>query len=827
MKWLRAGLSLLVAALVFWGLNNPHGLVPPLGKLLDPFAGFWQNGTRLDELPRDLALPGLRDEVKVVWDSRYVPHIFARNDHDLYFAQGYVASSLRLWQMEFQVLYAAGRLSEIVGPKALELDRFHRRFGMVWGAERAVAAMMDDPASREAVQAYADGVNAYIEGLDRRDLPLEYKILDYAPEPWTPLKSALLIKYMSYTLAGASQDPAMTTMREALGEAVVDRLFPARAPLVEPVIPSGTELDFTPLPLPTRPEDGEEPSQADNPAATTSCLPSSSPSPLIASVGPGPDIGSNNWAVSGKLTASGFPILCNDMHLSLALPAIWHELQLAAPGVNVYGVSFPGAPTVVAGFNERIAWGFTNAGSDVLDWYAITFKDGGRSEYLYDGEWRKTSVREERIKVRGGKTVVDPVVYTHHGPVVRASGEPPFSMADVPPDAALRWLAHEPSTEFRTLHDLNRGRSYDDYLEALGHWTCPAQNIVYADADGSIAIWHNGLFPLRWKGQGRYLLDGSRPADEWRDWIPKEHNPHVVNPERGFVGSANQIYAAEEYPYYLGWDYASFERGARINEILSPATNVTPRDMIEMQADVVNLRARTVLPALLEHLRNTEMTAAESRSDEELRGWNFESRAASLGPTIFSRFWAELNALVWDDEKKGGMGRMARPASQVVIDLVLNAPDSEYFDDKTTPETESLADLVPKAFRAAVAKLVEACGPPGEAWAWGRIKNTAIAHLAKIPGFGRDRLFADGESVVINAIAANWGPSWRMVVALGPEVRAWGIYPGGQSGNPGSEHYDDFIDDWAAGKPYELLYMRSPEETHPGIVMRSVMGGVK
>jgi penicillin amidase len=825
MKWVRAVVSLLIAAAIFWALDNRHGTFPPAGRLLNPFAGFWQNGARGDHPPAELAVPGLKEEVHVAWDGRLVPHIFARNDHDLYLAQGFIAAYLRLWQMEFQLIYTAGRVSEIVGPMGIQQDRYNRRFGMAWAAENALNKFRDDPKSREAVEAYSAGVNVYIKSLGRKELPLEYKILDYAPEPWTDLKCVLLLKSMAYTLTAYNQDAAMTLMRDALGEQVVDALFPYQPPLVNPVIPPGTAWDFSPVPVPGTKTPGETGRLNAAAGAPTEGIQPSGFTPI--GTRPSPDVGSNNWAVSGRLTRSGFPILCNDMHLGLSLPAIWYELQLSAPGLSARGVSFPGAPLVVAGYNENIAWGFTNGTDDVLDWYAVKFKDETRGEYLYDGEWRKTVIREERIKVRGGKTVVDRVIYTHHGPVVRLKGEAPFTASNVPVDAALRWLAHDPSNEFMTLDGLNRAKNYGDYVKALEFWDCPAQNIIYADKEGTIAIWHDGKYPLRRKGQGRYILDGSDPADDWQGWIPRGQVPHIENPERGFVSSANQIATDAEYPYYLGSDYASYERGARINEILAGAKSVKPEDMVRMQADVLDIRARAVVPRLLDLIREKQMTEAERRSYDELRNWNFEDRAALVAPTIFKQIWTDLNTLTWNDEKKGGMERMSWPASQVTVDLILNHPGSEFFDDKTTAEKETLADIAERAFRSAQQTLEKRWGPMGPAWNWGKTKGTRIGHVGLIPGLGLEGLEADGDSSTINAISVAWAPSWRMVVELGPEVKAWGIYPGGQSGNPGSKYYDNMVGDWLAGKPDELIFLKSADEPHPGIVRRTVLRGAK
>jgi penicillin amidase len=835
MRWFRAIITLLLAAAAFWALDNRHGTFPALGRLLDPFTGFWQNGERSDVLPETLRVPGLRDEVRIAWDDRRVPHIFAANDHDLFLAQGYVAASLRLWQMDFQSLYTAGRIAEVVGPAALRQDIFTRRFGLPWAAAATVRALRDDDETREALEAFSAGVNARIADLGRKGLPVEFKILDHRPELWTDYKCALLLKAMAYSLTAFNQDAAMTRMRDRGGawSDAVSSLFPDFAPLVDPVIPPGTPLDFTPVTVPAPPVTGmPSPSAAARAGVASADAGSGTPEPQGPFGPPGllarPELGSNNWAVSGKLTKNGFPILCNDMHLELSLPAVWYEVQLSAPGMNVRGVSFPAAPLVVAGYNADIAWGFTNGTDDVLDWYAIAFKDDTHAEYRHAGAWRKATVREETFKVRGGRTFVDRVVHTHHGPVVRWPDEPAFAAMDVPAGAALRWLGHDASNEFTTLRALGQARNYGDYVAALESWSCPGQNFVFAGREGTIALWHNGRFPLRWKGQGRFVMDGADPANEWQGWIPHAQVPHVRDPERGFVASANQGAVDASYPYYLGWDFASYERGARINEILRAERAVTPEDMVRMQTDVLDIRARAVLPRLLEIVGPRAASDAERRCLEELRAWNLEVRAGAVAPTVFNELWSELNRLTWDDETAEETWRMPRPASQVMIDQVLGHPEGPWFDDKRTAggteAVETLDGIATDAFRAAVANLEKRLGPFGEAWRWGKAKGTVIRHLARVPAFGR-KVEADGAGHVIDAISAVWAPSWRMVVELGPEVRGWGNYPGGQSGNPGSRFYEDRVDDWAAGRPYELVFLKSADEPHPRVVGLTVMRG--
>ncbi|MCH9008453.1 penicillin acylase family protein, partial [candidate division KSB1 bacterium] len=361
MRLLKFAASAACMVLLIFLLNNRIGLLPPLGKFLDPFHGFWQNAeTANTPVEKQLTLPDLDAPITILYDDRSVPHIFAENDHDLYFAQGYLTARDRLWQMGFQTRAAAGRLSEVLGRRTLAYDRFQRRIGMTYGARNALKAMAADSVVRRIIHAYTAGVNAYIQTLTPETYPVEYKILDYAPEEWTPLKCALLLKYMAWMLTGRSTDLKITNTLARFGAAVVHDLFPEYPENMDAVIPAGTPWRFDPVKV-------EKPDSGFLPRAVRAGL----------QFEPHSGNGSNNWVVSGKKTISGFPLLANDPHLGLSLPSIWYEVQLINPSVNVYGVSLPGVPNVIVGFNEKIAWGVTNAGADVMDWYEIKFQDAG------------------------------------------------------------------------------------------------------------------------------------------------------------------------------------------------------------------------------------------------------------------------------------------------------------------------------------------------------------------------------------------------------------------------------------------------------------------
>lgn len=841
MKWFRLFFLLTTTLGLFYWLNFPHGQKLPFapGEFFNPFAGFWQNNIRSDRIPEKLHLTGLTDSVIVHWDDRRVPHVFAQNAHDLYFTQGYLTARDRLWQMDFLTRAAAGRISEIIGPDSalIEYDRYRRRVGIGYAAENALKTALQDDASRLALNAYAAGVNAWIEHLEARDLPVEFKILHYRPEPWTPLKSALLLKHMAWELTGYSEETLHSHLRAALGDSLMEKLYFSTSFLAKPVIPAGTSWNFQPRPSPSPPEKLFQAFPLKS-SRLSGLVPHShfpiyhsqfslTDRPPIANYGgPHPVSGSNNWAVSGQKTRNGYPILCSDPHLGLTLPSIWYEIQLSSPEVNVYGVSLPGTPTVVIGFNQHIAWGITNAYTDVLDWYQLEFNPANPREYRYQAEWRPVKQRLEKITVRGGQPLTDTLLITGEGLVVFQSPQksaPGSSLTGM----ALRWVGHDPSNELAALLKLNRAANYNEFMEALAGYHCPGQNFAFASSEGDIAIIHRGKFPLRWKGQGRYVGDGGDPAYQWKEWIPGEHLPQIKNPPRGFVASANQVPVDSTYPYFLNGKYAPFDRSLRIFERLSEMEAITVQDMMALQTDLLNVRARTLLPGMLDILERQDISLAEATNIEVLRSWNLENRRDAPAPIIFETWWENLHRMIWEDEIPAEAGTALLPRDEATIALLLRDTASVFLDLRSTEAPETLGDILLLSFGKTHEELTQRFGSFGEGWNWGKARGTEIPHLARLKGFGREGLETDGNHDIVNAIKKTHGPSWRMVVELGPRVKAWGIYPGGQSGNPGSAHYDEFVDDWVNGKYYELLYLQTAAEAHPRLIAKTIVRGGK
>ena len=801
MKFVKALFSMALTVAFIGLLEIKLGPAPPLGPFLNPSTGFWQNAESKNIRPEEsLKIAGLQDEVVIRYDENRIPHLFAKNDHDLYLAQGFVTARDRLWEMDIQTRSASGRLSEIVGPKALDIDRYHRRMGMVFGAENTLKGILKNPESATMVNAYTDGVNDYIHSLAPKDYPLEFKLLNYAPEEWKPINCAFLLKLMSETLAGGSDQFAMTNNLRQFGAKAVNDLFPDYPFHESPIVPEGTQWDFKPLPIP-------KPS-ARFMAEMTETI-------KTHEIMPG--VGSNNWAVSGSKTATGYPILANDPHLNLTFPSIWYQLQLSSPTVNVNGASLPGAPCVIIGYNQKISWGVTNVDADVLDWYQIKFKDNTKTEYWYNNRWNKVDKRVEVINILGQKPQIDTVLFTHHGPVVyEDESKKADKRGNIPVGNALRWIAHDESNEFLCFYLLNRGKNYADYRKALTYYTAPAQNFIFASNDNDIAITPNGKFPLKYKDQGKFILDGTDTADDWHGWIPPSQNPTVKNPPRGFVSSANQSPADQTYPYYINWRYESYDRAKRINDKLTAMQKATVDSMRIMQMDNYSMRAHDLLPVMLQDAFRPEQhvltdNAGQRKAEDIIKHWDNRYDANSIGASIFDAWWHNLYNLTWDEFDVKDVV-LKKPDQDRTEKLLLTDPNSPWFDIKATSRKENRNDIIGMAYRAAVDTLVKHYGQPGPKWAWGKVKDTHINHLANVPGLGAGKFAAGGTGMVINALRGGNGPSWRMVVQMGPTVKGYGVFPGGESGNPGSFFYGDMLKTWQDGRLNELLFLKSAEE---------------
>ncbi len=772
-----------------WSIGSVS--IPPLGKFLDPFHGFWQNIEPTGyQGKKQLGIPGLKAPVSVVYDSLLIPHIFAQNNDDLYLAQGYITAMHRLWQMEFQTHAAAGRVSEIVSSDAvLNFDRRQRRLGMVYGAHQALKSMEEHP----AVVQYTKGVNLFIESLDYNSLPFEYKLLNYRPEPWTNLKCALMLKNMAQSLNMGDKDLEMTNALKLFGKKMVDLLYPDNEHTGDPVVDKPGAWNFDPIRIDSVPL----------------ALPDELVSVKRATPEPDPTVGSNNWAVAGSKTYTGHPMLAGDPHLQLSLPSIWYAAQLTAPGINTMGATLPGVPTVIIGFNDSIAWSLTNAERDLVDWYKITFRDKSRDQYLLDGKWVNTRKVVEEIRVRGGSTFYDTVVYTHWGPVMY---DDTFGAENELNGYAFRWIAHDPSEEVSALYRLNRAKNYAEFSEALNYYSSPAQNFVFASVSGDIAMRIQGKFPVRRKEEGKFLLDGSKRSQGWQAFIPNSQNIGDKNPARGFVSSANQYPVDSTYPYYITATRYEAYRNRRINEVLRSSSNITYRDMMTLQLDNYNLKAAESLPLFLSYLDTTRLSQLQRQAYRVLRSWNHINSANSAGATYYEAWWDNLMPLLWD-EMEDGSHALIPPTTYQTIKLLKEHPDLSFFDIVKTPEKENAGDVIRKAFVLGVDDIEEWKKHHTTLPVWAEYKDSYIGHLLPPLTALSIPVKTGGNHDIVNAHSRTKGPSWRMVVSLEPSgVKAWATYPGGQSGNPGSAFYSNLLPRWVKGSYFQLSFLRAPDE---------------
>ena len=792
--------SAITLALIFAGnhsFKTGDRHLPPLLKFINPFHGFWQNAeAHKDFRDQQFQIPSLSGSVEVVFDDRKVPHVFASTAKDAFFVQGYLEASDRLWQMDFSTKAAAGRLSELSGMKMKNYDLNKRRIGMVWAAENAVKGWKKYPEEYELLVAYITGVNHYIDQLKPKDLPIEFKLINYKPEKWSDLKSALFFKSMALTLCSWEADLQHTNLINHFGKETFDFLFPDYFEDQSPVIPSEKEWTF-------KPENSN----------------SSNPVPYIGDAikqqyfEKAPEgIGSNNWAVSGSKTSSGKPILCNDPHLNLTLPSIWYEIHLVTPESNAYGVTLPGIPGIIIGFNDNIAWGMTNVGQDVSDWVHIEWENEEKTKYNIDGETYDVDYRVDEYKVRGAQSFFDTVKYTKWGPIPFAKSERGYS------DLALQWIAHyEPDMpELAVFANINKSNNFEEFNKFSDQYISPAQNFIFASKEGDIALKVNGRFPITNRQKSKFIKPGNSGDSDWREYIPRDQIPKILNPERAFVSSANQHSTDESYPYEYTGSFEAF-RGRILNEELAAMDGIDVEDMMELHANNKSVKARTALPLMLD-LIESKIDSSDQQLFQQLKDWNFEYDRESIGASIFETWFNWVDNNCWDELTSLKDSFLIRtPKSWRIIDLMEKEPFNEFFDLINTPEKESAVELCYAGFKYTKTKLE---GVDDESLEWGNFRDFSVNHLANIPAFSELNLNVSGHGDVLNANEDNHGPSWRMIVSLTEPVEAYGIFPGGQSGNPGSKYYRNSIEKWIEGKYHQLHFTSDPTTLKADALMK-------
>ena len=789
--------SVALGALLWLGARGA-GPIPPLGPLLDPVRGAWALAASAG-LPAhaEVRIRGLSADTRVLYDDRAVAHIVAASEADAWRALGYVTARDRLFQLDLQARAGGGTLTELLGAPALGADRATRGLGMGRAAERILVAATGD--ERQSLEAYAAGVNAYLDAMHLRELPLEYRLLGRRPARWSPLRSVQVMLRMQHTLTRNDVDLDRLRAAAAVGEAAADGLFPLHAPIQEPIQPSAGEPRRLSMTVP--------PPGAPDSAAADALAEVGSDTGSVASLGlvraRGDALGSNNWAVAPARTRAGAALLAGDPHLDLTLPSVWYEARLQVPGVvDVYGVTIPGLPAILLGFNRDLAWSFTNSEADLMDRWLEQVDDPARpARYRLDGAW---ALIEERLEAylgpHGDTLAIDTIRYSHRGPMRRLGAR----------WLSTRWTALEAGGELSAIHRAARARSAREWLEAMIAWRSPPQNLLVADRAGTIAIRTTGRFPIRaGDGRGDRVHDGTTRASDWiGDW-PLREWPQAFAPGQGFLASANQEpQDPRDQPHYFGAGWLAPWRALRINELLRGDSSVTAETMRQWQTESGSARAEHYVPYLLRAAAARPSDTVLTHAARWLAAWDRRYSLDNQAATLFEAAMLEVAPHIWDELPEG-----LDPAVGAFLSL-LDDPDNAWWDDRRTPErVERRDDILAAALRAGYAATVRAHGAPeAGGWRWSSVHRIDIGHLLGIPSLSVQNLSVPGGPSTISPSSVTGGTegsSWRMVVELGPTVRAWGTYPGGQSGNPASPRYDDRLAEWTRGG---LSALRFPPE---------------
>jgi penicillin amidase len=778
-----------------------------------------------------IQLDGLQEPVVIRWDSSRVPHIYARTERDLFFALGYVHAYERRWQMTLVQLAVEGRFAEFFGPELVPLDRLMRTLGF-WRLAQSMWEELTE-VERLRLEAYSAGVNA---ATARHPRPVEAVLANLSPIPWTPLHSLGLVRLMGWELAFSWQlDLTMGLLAEKLDSARFQALFPI--PYPEPSSPIAAR-------------------QVRETLAILRELGRSLASWLGSPQGVAG--GSNAWAVSGRLTRSGKPLLANDPHLLLYAPARWYEVVLHAPGWQVAGATLPGGPVVVLGHTPSIAWGVTNAMLDDCDFYLEAVDPRRPGWYVLSASatdslgrpagsitYARFQTRTERIRVRGRGDSLIVIRYTVRGPVV----------TDLVPEAnqlgdrliTLRWTGFEPSGELRALWRVNQARSWNEFREALRDFAVPAQNFVYADTAGHIGYLYAGRIPIRHGGRPRPIEYGWETRGQWTGYVPFEEQPQLLDPPSGLVATANNPPpVSDRYPHYLSELWEPPARIIRIRELLQTDRRLDASDMMRIQLDLLSPFARNLVPYILDAFEGQSPPDSLREALSYLRNWDYRYAPESIAASIFETWVLAWSRLLFAEPMGASYDRWLFMALAPIrtIEALIAQPENPWYDDPRTPQREDRDERIRQALGEAVSELRRRLGPDSYTWRWEHLHTLTLEPLlfgeaARRPDapallrFLVRRLLALGpygmpgsyttipqaQYWLTEPFAMRVGASIRRIVDLAQPDRSYSILPGGQSGHPVSCYYRDQLPRWLEGR-YKIVLMDSTGARISGSTLR-------
>jgi penicillin amidase len=724
-----------------------------------------------------IRLKGLTAEVQVFRDKYGIPHIYADNEADLYKATGYVMAQERLWQMDLLRRVTTGRLSEIFGEKMVNTDLIMRTLQIP--AKSKMVLEKTDPVILEALKNFADGVNQYIE-THQNKLPPEFVILGYKPEPWEIEHSVNMVGYMGWDLRhGWSEDLLLTGLAAKLDSAHFCTIVPDMKNQPKSVFP-----DF----------------KLQQKAMKES---------LLASIEKLDELGvevfnaSNNWAVSGKKSATGMPLLANDMHLGLNAPGIWMQMHQVVRGkLNITGVVLPGQPLVVCGHNDSIAWGMTNVAVDNLDFYQEKINEQ-QDKYFFNGEWKPLRIEKISIKTKEGNTYEKTLRFTHRGPLVSEIKE----IKDK--QLSMRWSGFDYSNEMRAVYLLNRAKNWNDFRDAATTFGAVSQNIVYADVKGNIGLQCSAGIPIR-KGDGFSVYPGETAEYDWTGYVPFNELPYEYNPERGYVSSANNKTVSDDYPYYISRWFSMPYRIGRIREMLEAKEKLSVADFQAMQSDIQSKLVETYLNRFIKAFESGQLTGeTELKALELLRRWNGKLERESTATTIFETLFINLIRNMVSDELDADLTNKVLGNKTICEHLLASSLRSKipvWFDNIKTEKKETFEDILIESFKTSVISLTEKLGKNPADWQWQKVHTLTLNHplgkvkiLNRLFGLNSETYGMPGSSHTVcpysysfnDVYLADHGASQRHVFDVADWDHSETVIPTGTSGIPGSPHYCD------------------------------------
>jgi len=770
---------------------------------------WWLVYRPLPQLDGKVSLGGLQGAVTVERDQWGVPHIRAGSMEDLVEAQGYAMAQDRLWQMDLLRRVARGELSEILGPVTADVDKEFRVLDFGRAARRDYEQM--DPEGRNILAAYARGVNQFIDQHASK-LPMEFTLLRYQPTPWNPTDTLVIAGYMYRTLAD--------TRRSELHRAIIkEKVSPE---IAKDLFNEASSLDHYVVGDPNRENSLHDESQAnsdddDDEMDDDDVIKAEKDSPVMPGAAAAPDLtsllamnvkdwveesqrdirhslGSNNWVVSGAHTATGKPLLANDTHLELSIPPIWYEIHLTAPGWNVKGFTLPGAPLVVIGHNDKLAWGFTNNGADVQDLYVETFNPANPDEYRANGQWKKADVFDEVIKVKGADEQHMRLVVTRHGPVVQQVGDKHY---------AMRWTALEPGGLSVSYFLLGKAQNWHEFLDIMKTVWGPAQNVVYADVEGNIGYIMGARVPMRKKGRGDVPVPGDTDEYEWTGYIPFDQLPKSFNPESGFIVTANARVVGPDYKPYLTDKWEEPYRTARIYDLLNDKHDLRPEDMLKVQADAYSIPHAFIAEQLVAAAKVAP--PKDSRAKKliaQSKDWNGIADANStvvafLQSTMYRALNLILEAQLGNDAEKYDWRKLN------FLQRTLQERPARWLPSTYKNYDELLTAAADQAVERLEQKTKDA-NP--EDWDWKRFNYLDMLHPLGREGVLKKLLSItdqpqSGTDWSPRAASRDHGPTMRFVANTANWDESIFLIPAGESGQPGSEHYRDQFSYWLDGKP--------------------------